>query len=85
VLLQIAAIVVPFSTAVAVAIIARLQFSKHAEKLGPIPPNVTVYSLLAQQDAQIANLNARVTESEKAVAQCEEREKSLLQRLGLGA
>lgn len=73
-----AALLVPFLTAVIVAVIAKLQFSKKADKnvLGPIPPNVTVYSLLAQQDAKIAELLQLVRE-------CQNREKLLLQRLGL--
>jgi hypothetical protein len=87
--LQAATVLVPFLTAVVVAVIAKLQFSKDP-RVGSIPPNTTVYSLLAQQDVEISQLkdrinklNERVSKSEEAVKLCELREKELLRRLGL--
>lgn len=89
IVLQAATIVVPFLTAIVVAVIAKLQFSKDP-RVGSIPPNTTVYSILAQQDAEISTLKdrivrltERVSRSEEAVKLCEQREKDLLRRLGL--
>ncbi len=79
---QAVAVIVPFLSAVTVAVIAKLQFSKDP-RVGPIAPNTTVYSLLAQQDAEINALKERMVTAEQAFKLCEQREKDLLARLGL--
>lgn len=79
---QAATIIVPFLTAVIVAVIAKLQFSKDP-RVGSIPPNTTVYSLLAQQDAEIVSLKERMRVAEQGLVLCEQREQDLLRRLGI--
>jgi hypothetical protein len=82
-ILEIAAIVVPFSTAVAVAVIGKIQFSKEREHIGPVPDGTSLYALLSQQGSEIAELRREVNYCKLEVLECKQREKVLLKQLGL--
>lgn len=71
---------------IVVAAIGKGMFGKAKEtngKIGPVPPETNLYTLLSQQGGEIAELRSEMRRCKEAVRRCEEREKILLERLGL--
>lgn len=85
-MVEILAIVVPAISMVVVACIGAGMFGKAKkteDKLGPVPPETNLYTLLSQQGGEIAELREEVRGCKEAVEECEKREKILLDRLGI--
>lgn len=76
-------IIVPFVTAIVVALLARYESNKAKRQIGDVPPETNLYTLLSQQGAEIAELRIEIAQLKKGLDDCEQREIRLLKRLNL--